>query len=157
MSKRQISTIIFLIVSFSTTAFAQTNRFTISGTIKDKKSGETIIGSIIRVSEIKGIGASTNEYGFYSLTIAEGKYSLEITSLGYKKIVKEIVLDKNLSLNFSLESEVSELNEVAVASEKEDKNVRSAEAGVVKLDVKEISKIPVFAGEKDIIKTLQLT
>lgn len=136
---------------------AQNNKYTVSGSIKDAKSGEIISGAIVRVSELKGIGASANEYGFYSLTLTEGKYTLEITSLGYKKTLKEVVLDKNISIDFSLEAEAAALEEVVVSSEREDKNVKSAETGVVKLDVKEIAKIPVFAGEKDIIKTLQLT
>lgn len=157
MQKGQIIFTVLLCLFFLTNGMSQSNRFTISGTIKDKNTGETVIGSIVKIAEIGEVAASTNEYGFYSLTIPAGKYTVEITSLGYKKSIREIVLDKNISLNIALEVSTSELTEVVVSSENEDKNVRSAESGVVKLDVKEISKIPVFAGEKDIIKTLQLT
>ncbi|OFY70599.1 MAG: collagen-binding protein [Bacteroidetes bacterium RIFCSPLOWO2_12_FULL_37_12] len=137
--------------------FAQTEKFTISGTVKDKKSGETVIGATVRVIELKNVGASTNEYGFYSITIPQGNYTLEISYLGFKKISTAVTVDKNASLNFSLEDNASELNEVVITTEKKDANLTNAQVGVEKLDVKEISKIPVFAGEKDIIKTLQLT
>jgi hypothetical protein len=131
-------------------------KHTISGTIKDTKTGETVIGAVVQVKEMKGIGGASNEYGFYSLTIPKGNYTVFVSYTGYKVIQKTVELDKNVMLNFSIEENVTELGTVIVASEKEDKNVKSAET-VVKLSPKDIEKIPVFAGEKDIIKTLQLT
>lgn len=147
----------FLLCLIHLSAYAQTTKYTISGTLKDKKSGETVIGGIVQIADLKGVGASTNEYGFYSLTLAQGKYTVVVATIGYKKITKQIDLDKNITLNLSLEEEASVLDEIEVTAEKQDDRVTNAQGGVEKLDVREIAKIPVFAGEKDIIKTLQLT
>jgi CarboxypepD_reg-like domain/TonB-dependent Receptor Plug Domain len=146
-----------LLLTFVSSFYAQTTKFTISGTIKDKKSGETVIGAMVKVVQLKNSGAVTNEYGFYSITIPEGNYTLEVASLGYKKSTINLSLTKNTLLNTSIEDEVTQLNEVVVLSEKDDKNVKSADIGMQRLDVKEINKIPIIFGEKDIIKTLQLT
>jgi hypothetical protein len=138
--------------------YAQTEKkYAISGTMKDKKSGETIIGATLKVTELKNAGAVTNEYGFYSLTIPRGKYTLDISYLGFQKINFVIDLEKDTSINFFLEEAVADLKEVVVSSVRKDANVTNTQGGMEKLDVKEISKIPVFFGEKDIIKTLQLT
>jgi hypothetical protein len=149
-----LSLLLVGLINFSLNA--QTTKHTISGTLKDKKTGETVIGGIVQILELKGIGASTNEYGFYSITLAEGKYTIIVASIGYKKINKQIDLTKNVTLNISLEEDVALLGEVEITAEKKDANVTKAQGGMVTLDVKEIAKIPVFAGEKDIIKTLQL-
>ncbi len=147
---------LFLFLTFiSSVLLAQ--KYTLSGTVKDAKTGETIIGAIVRVMELKGVGAAANEYGFYSVTVPQGTYTVEITSIGYKKFSKSITLDKNITLNVPLEIESAELGEVEVTADKKDDHVTNAQVGMEKMDVKEISKIPVFAGEKDIIKTLQLT
>lgn len=146
-----------LITLVNLSSHAQTAKYTISGTLKDKKTGETVIGGIVQILELKGVGASTNEYGFYSITLPQGKYTLVVASMGYQKITKPIDLDKNTSLNLSLEEDAAVLAEVEVSAEKKDDRITNAQGGMEKLDVKEIAKIPVFAGEKDIIKTLQLT
>jgi hypothetical protein len=147
----------FVLLLLTIAASAQSSKYTISGTIKDKNTGETVIGGIVQVLELKGVGAITNEYGFYSITLAQGKYTIAVASMGYKKINKPIDLDKNTTFNIALEDEANVLGEVEITAEKKDNNVTNAQAGVEKLDVREIAKIPVFAGEKDIIKTLQLT
>jgi len=154
MIKQKLLIAVFTLLSIS--VFSQT-KYTLSGTIKDKKTGETVIGAIVRVAGLNGVGASTNEYGFYSLTLAQNTYNIEISYIGYKKISKQIVLDKNVTLNASLEDDAAVLSEIEVTAEKKDDHVTNAQVGMEKLDVKEIAKIPVFAGEKDIIKTLQLT
>ncbi len=154
--KRYFFTLVLIgLLNLSLTS--QIAKHTISGTIKDKKTGETVIGAIVKVAGASGIGSATNEYGFYSLTIQEGTYSIEISYMGFKKINRQIVLDKNITLNAALEEDASLLSEVEVTAEKKDDRVTNAQGGMEKLDVKEIAKIPVFAGEKDIIKTLQLT
>jgi hypothetical protein len=141
----------------SVSAFSQT-KYTLSGTVKDKKSGETIIGAMVRITDTTGVGAVTNEYGFYSLTLPQKTYNIVISSSGYQDISKQITLDKNITLDLSIEEEkTSDLDEVVISAVKKDDNVTNAQGGMEKLDVKEIAKIPVFAGEKDIIKTLQLT
>ncbi len=140
---------------------AQTTKFTVSGTIKDSSSGETLLSTAVRVKELSNVGVYSNEYGFYSLTIPEGNYTLVVNSFGFAKKEIPIQLTKNLIVNIDLskpkQDKVQELQEVKVTGTKENKNVSGAETGMVKLDVRALEKIPVFAGEKDIIKTFTLT
>lgn len=157
MYSRRAALFLLLFLSFTTHSFAQVNKYTVSGTVKDKRSGEIIIGAIIRVAELPNIGTTSNEYGFYSLTLPEKNYTIEIAYVGYKKISTPLTLNKNTTINAILEDETSELNNVEVVGKKADANVRSTDVGMQKLDIKEISKIPVIFGEKDILKTLQLT
>ncbi len=148
---------LLLIGLINLSAMAQSTKYTISGTLKDKKTGETVIGGIVQVLELKGVGVATNEYGFYSITLAQGKYTIVVSSMGYKKISKPIDLDKNTTFNILLEEDAAVMDEVEITAEKKDERITNAQGSMEKLDVKEIAKIPVFAGEKDIIKTLQLT
>ena len=139
---------------------SQTTKFTVSGTIKDSSSGETLLSTTIRVKELGNVGATSNEYGFYSLTLVEGNYTLIVSYFGFEKKEIPIQLSKNLILNIDmtkLEEKVKEFKEIKVTATKENKNVSGAETGMIKMDVKALEKIPVFAGEKDIIKTFTLT
>lgn len=151
----------FSLLFASNSLIAQTSKFTVSGTIKDSTSGETLLSTAVRVKELSNVGVYSNEYGFYSLTIPEGNYTLVINSFGFVKKEIPIKLTKNLTVNIDLSKpkldKIQELQEVKVTGTKENKNVSGAETGMVKMDVKALEKIPVFAGEKDIIKTFTLT
>ena len=67
---------------------AQTSKFTLNGTVKDKKTGETLIGVAVYVKEISGTGTSSNEYGFYSLT----HHKVSTTSSATTLVIKQIRL-----------------------------------------------------------------
>ncbi len=134
---------------------AQNTNFTISGTVRDAKTGEELIGASVTVQELSGIGATCNEYGFYSLTLKQGNYTLKTSFIGYQPLSQKLVLDKDQKIDMVL-SNGTELKEVIVSSRKVDENVTKAQMGVEKLDVAEIAKIPVLFGEKDILKTIQL-
>lgn len=132
------------------------NKYTISGEVKDKSTGETLIGVAIYVQEISSYGTLSNDYGFYSLTLPEGKYNLVFDYFGYEKKTIPVELNVNIKLNASLVEQVLELEEVVVSGEKQDLNVTGTEMSMTKLDIKELNKIPVIFGEKDILKTIQL-
>lgn len=155
MYKSTINILLLFLLTASTLG-AQGIKFTISGTIKDKKNGETIIGATVQVKELSGIGTTSNEYGFYSLTLPSGNYTLLYSFLGYKAQNLSIGLTENNKLDISMEDNLIELSEVVITVERKDVNVSSAQMGVEKLNIKEISKIPVLFGEKDILKTIQL-
>lgn len=129
--------------------------FTISGYVKDSTNGESMIGVSV-YKKGTTLGAVTNQYGFYSLTLPAGPATIMVTYIGYKTISKEIDLTQNITLNFELPQESQTLNEVVVLSEKEDQNVKSMEMGTVKMDIKQISKIPALLGEVDVIRSIQL-
>ena len=132
------------------------DKFTVSGTISEASSGEGMIGAKVRVLDLQGVGAMTNEYGFYSVTLPSGTYKLEFSNFGFTSIVESIVLNSNLTINKELVEEVNEIEEVVITSKRVDENVKSAQTGVDNLDMKQIAKVPVIFGEKDIIKTMQL-
>ncbi|HMQ89895.1 MAG TPA: TonB-dependent receptor [Flavilitoribacter sp.] len=134
---------------------AQTVRHTVSGTVRDAGSGEELIGATIFVPGLDNTGAVTNEYGFYSLTLPEGQYTLTASYVGFAPFEKAVQLDKDISLDIRL-SEGALLTEVTVSAERSDDNLTRTEMGVEKLNVREISRLPVLFGERDILKTIQL-
>lgn len=136
--------------------FAQTNA-TLSGTITDKSDGEDVIGAQIRVKG-SSMGTVTNEYGFYSLTLPQGTYSIIFSFPGYKEIVEEINLSTDVRKDVIIEiiGKATEIEEVIISGNQPDENVRDPLMGVERLDPKELAKLPVIFGEKDIIKTMQL-
>jgi hypothetical protein len=144
---------LFLCLGFNN-AFAQT-KFTISGTMKDSKTGETLLGATLRIEEKPNIGINSNEYGFYSLSLPKGKYTFKISFVGYTEIKKEIDLDSSMVVNWNLDNKKN-LDEVVVKTTKKGENLRKPVMGTETLNMKEIAKLPVIFGEKDIIKTLQL-
>ncbi|MEO6328227.1 MAG: TonB-dependent receptor [Ginsengibacter sp.] len=128
-------------------------KFTLSGIIKSKANGETLIGASIRVGNT---GTISNEYGFYSLTLAKGNYKIELSAIGLQSKTQEIVLDKNINLNISLENEVKNLEGVIISAQSRGRSISSPQMGIEKLSTKEIKNIPVLFGERDILKTIQL-
>ncbi|MBO2009706.1 TonB-dependent receptor [Hymenobacter negativus] len=131
-------------------------RVTISGTIKDAGTGEDLTGASIRIVELPGTGAAANAYGFYTLTIPAGTYTVEASFVGYKAQPRKVTLDKSQRLDFKLSSGGQELNEVVVTGRGSQANISKAQSGVETLDMKQIAKVPVLFGEKDVIKTLTL-
>lgn len=144
-----------LLLLLSARLFAQSS--TISGTIKSKSSGEDLIGVIIKVKELPNIGAASNEYGFYSLSLPKGTYTFIVSGIGYKAVEESVQLTSNLKKDWLLESANFSLKEVVVTNRRRDENVRKNEMGTTTLDIKAINKLPVIMGEKDIIKAIQLT
>jgi len=146
--------IIYLMLLGGTLLSAQ-NRFTLSGEITDSETGEDLVGATVYVARTS-LGAASNSYGFYSLTIPGGKQELVCSYIGYEEFKQRVELKKDQRLNLSLTPISTQLEEVVVRAERADKNLSSVEIGVEKLDVSSIAKIPVLMGEKDVLKTLQL-
>jgi len=146
--------LVLLLLSFGITA---QNKFTISGTISDSITGETLIGASVSIKELPGKGVTTNSYGYYSLTLVKGKYTVVIGYLGYKNYEAAINLNSNQQINTKLEADSKVLGGVEVYGRQKNNNITSTEIGVEKLEIKEIAKIPVIFGEADIMKTLKLT
>jgi hypothetical protein len=133
------------------------SRVTISGTIKDADTGEDLTGASIRIVELPGTGTAANAYGFYTLTLPAGTYTVEASFVGYKAQPRKVTLDKSQRLDFKLSSGGQELNEVVVTGRNgSSANISRAQSGVETLDMKQIAKVPVLFGEKDVIKTLTL-
>jgi len=128
---------------------------TISGFVRDAKNGETLTGAVIYPKENPAIGITTNSYGYFSLTLPTGKYSLIVQFLGYKTKIIPLELKENVKFSFDMEEESIALKEITITGEKNNNNVVRSEL-ISKINVKEIQNIPVILGEKDILKTIQL-
>jgi hypothetical protein len=150
---KSLSFTLFLFISI--TIFAQ-EKFTLSGNIKDASNGEDLIGVTIFVKELPGVGTVTNVYGFYSLTLPKGSYTIQYSYVGYKTVEFNADLTKNIKNNIQIISGATDLGVVEITGEREDENVRSTEMSVSKINMKEIENIPVLFGERDILKTIQL-
>ncbi len=135
---------------------AQTHRFTISGTVKNGETGEALIGATLQVKELKGTGASTNAYGFFSLTIPAGRYTVTVNYIGFRSLADTVTLDRDLARNYSLAPNPVMMEAVVVTGERSNANVTSTEMGANKLQVREVQSLPVLLGERDILKTIQL-
>lgn len=143
--------LLILILGFRVSA----QNYTISGYVKDKSNGEFSIGANVYVKELTK-GVSTNAYGFYSLTLPKGKYTLVCSYLGYDTFLDTIFLGQNIQKNISLTPQGEDLLEVEVSAEKSDENVQTTQMSSVQLDIAQIKKLPAFMGEVDVLKTIQL-
>jgi hypothetical protein len=131
------------------------DKVTLSGYLKDASNGENLIGATVQIMELNA-GTITNVYGYYSVTVPEGKYTVEFRYIGYTTVTQEIELIANKELNIELTEDNQQLAEVVILGDAIDQNVTSVEMSTVKLDVKTIQKIPAFLGEADVIKSIQL-
>jgi hypothetical protein len=133
-----------------------TGRHTISGTVTSEQSGETVIGASIRV--INGAqGTSSNDYGFYSLTLPAGDYQLMVSAIGQKTDTIAVSLTGDKKRNIILSNNAQQLQTVTITAVPQGgRDLKSPQMGVERLSMKEISDVPVLLGEHDVIKTIQL-
>jgi len=144
--------IIFLTFFFAFSIGYSQDKITLSGTISDKRNNETLIGVSIAIKEFKAF-TTTNEYGFYSLTLPKGNYEISISYVGYETITEKISLTQNLRKNYNL-IEVGQVLDEVVISEKNKTNTRKPEMSVNKMSISAIKQMPVVLGEVDIIKSI---
>jgi len=151
MNKKLIKIIIGILIS--TSIFAQ--EYTISGYLRDGNTGEELISATAYVQESK-VGTESNEYGFYSITLPKGKYTLLISYLGYadKEQVVNLSEDKRIDIELGVAENV--ISEITISSKAKDENVRSSDMSRVSVDIETVKKMPALFGEVDIIKSIQL-
>ena len=145
---------IILIFFFHLSILGQ-DKYTISGTIYDKSSNETLIGATIYFPNLN-VGTISNEYGFYSITITKGTHEISLSYLGYKTKKESIMLTNRISKDFYLLESSESLDEIIVQNNIEKVNIRTAQMSINKLTSKTIKQIPVVLGEADIIKSIIL-
>lgn len=146
----------FLLLFFlqSLLLFSQ-EKFTLSGTVSEIDTGETLIGVNVIIPKIQS-GTITNEYGFYSITLPEGDYEIFFSNLGYATEAIEVSLFQNIQKNISLKVGTEELTEVIVVADKEKLNIRKPLMSVNSLSIESIKKMPVLFGETDVVKSITL-
>lgn len=153
MKKQQL--IFILLILFIIQEGKAQQDYTISGHIRSAETGEALIGATVYVKEL-GAGTIANTYGFYSLTLPEGKYLVQYSYIGSDTNADLVELAENITHDVELEESSIELEEVIITNKAPDKNVIATEMSVIRLSPKEIETIPVIFGEKDILKTIQL-
>lgn len=155
--KRTILLAVSLLIALSGFAITptETRKFTLSGTVRNSATGELLIGATVYCPEIQA-GTVSNYYGFYSLSLPQGDYTIKFSFIGFTPFEKHVILQSNLKLDIDLEPLQEQLEEVEIKGKRGDENVRAAEMSIVKLDAKTINKIPALLGEIDIIKAIQL-
>ena len=153
MTPKKIIT--FLVVLLSSFSSYSQEKYTLSGTIIDVNSNETLIGVNVVIPQLK-TGVTTNEYGFYSITVPQGTYSVQISYLGYQTIEESINLNQNIKNNFNLHSNETALKEVVITDNKTKTDIKKPEMSVNKLSISAIKKMPVVLGEVDVLKSILL-
>lgn len=138
---------------FAHTAKAQ-QRYTISGQVMDSVSHESLLGANI-YDNLSKLGASTNEYGYFSLTLPEGPVSLEGSYVGYAASSKEFVLTKDTLLNFYLSAH-TDIEQVVVYGDRRYSGALSSQMGAIEVPIAQIQSTPTLFGEQDVLKSLQL-
>ncbi len=133
----------------------RTEPVTLSGYLKDKANGEALIGATIYIPQLK-TGVITNPYGFYSISVPQGTYSVTFSFVGYESQSPFINLSENKQMNVLLEEDSKQIDEVVVTGEKKNRNVESLQMSMEKVQVKLVKKLPSFMGEVDIIKSITL-
>ena len=142
--------LLFILISLKT--YSQ-EKFTLSGTISHAGSSETLSGVSIYFPELKA-SASTNEYGFYSITVPKGDYTVMISYVGFDDIERQVSLITNTRLNFELAERSTSLDEVVITANTSRTNIRKAEMSVNKLPIATIKKMPPMMGEVDVLKSI---
>jgi len=153
MNKLRFSVLILLLF-VGLASWAQT-KYTISGTVYEATTNETLIGVTILIPELN-TGTTTNEYGFFSITIPEGSYTLVASYIGFTNQSKKIDLTNDIRIDLTLAEANESLEEVIVKENVEKLNIRKPQMSVNALSAKTIKQIPVVLGEVDVIKSITL-
>lgn len=134
---------------------AAQKRVTVSGYIRDQQTGEELIGANVVILE-SGTGSIANQYGFYSISLEPGFYTLVYSYVGFNSISRPLNFSEDTELNIELSENATELEEVTVSAEAPNSNITSLETGSTKLQINTIRRIPALLGEVDVIKAIQL-
>lgn len=152
-----IKIILLLFAGLLTVSVFSQEKYVVSGHIRDGATGEDLVGATVLVEGLSNTGAVSNNYGFYSLSLPDGNYILRFQYIGFNSQQIPVVLNKNAKLDIDFIETPVEIGGVIVTGERADRNISSFDMGNVKMVPRQIENIPVIFGERDILKTIQLT
>src|SRR5882757_394447 len=124
----------------------------VAGYTRDSKTGEPVVGASIYVENPR-IGVSSDQYGYFSISLPRGRHILNIQSIGMRDTRRIIMVYGDGKMNIDLQTQVLTLKKVIVSAEKAS-NVRRTEMGVQKMDIKTIKQVPVVFGEADVLRVV---
>ena len=125
---------------------------TLSGYVKDIKSGEAIVGASIFVANTK-TGVTTDQFGYFTIKLPRGRQTLIVHGIGMKDTHRQLILYTDGRLNIEMQEQVFALKEVKISADKI-ANVRSTEMGTNKLTIRDIKQVPAVFGEADILRVV---
>ena len=149
---KNILTLLFIFASFA--IFAQ-EKFTLSGTISEAESGETMIGVNVLIPSLQ-TGVVTNQYGFYSIKLPRGTHRVTYTNLGFESYTQTIELSAAVTNNVTLSQTTEMLDVVVLETDIEKTNIKTPQMSVTTLKANTIKRIPVVLGEADVLKAITL-
>ncbi len=130
-------------------------KYIVSGYVTESGSGEHLLGVSVYIPELK-LGTTTNDYGFFSLTLPEGNHEVIISYIGYGNEKRQINLTEDKILSVTLKPSTQNLDEVVVTADESIKESKVTQMSKVQINPADIQDIPALLGEKDVMKTLQL-
>ncbi len=150
MYKRLFFLFLTVQLLFSVNSFAQT----LSGHVQDAVSGEQLLGATVWCEDTKQ-GVAANIYGFYSLTLPEGKHNIIVTYIGYTPQRFEIDLSMNIKMDINLIAG-TKLKEAVVSAESLNKIEEQVQMSKMEIPIDQVKRLPAIGGEVDLLKVLQL-
>ena len=145
--------LLYILIFLSFQVVFSQEKVTLSGTVTDAKTNETLIGVSVVVQEL-ATGMATNEYGFYSLTMPKGTYKIQVSYLGYETLVETLTLTDNKKWNIALTEQGQQLSEITVSQTQPKINIKKPEISVNKLSIQSIKNMPAVLGEVDVLKAI---
>ena len=145
-----------LLLGLAFGVWAQTDpEHTLSGYVEDAATGEKLIGAILYDPGLR-LGAITNGYGFFSLTLPAGPLQVVVSHIGYRSDTLATRLDQDRQLTIALQPRPVEMGPIEIVAERLDPIQERSQMSVVQVPVGQIKNAPVLMGEVDVLKTLQL-
>jgi len=127
-------------------------KVTVAGYVRDSKNSEPVTGASIQIEKLQ-TGVTTDEYGFYSITLPTGRYVLNIQSIGMLDARRQVIIHADGKMDIEMKSQVSMLRNVIVSAQKVS-NVKGTQMGVQKIDIQMIKQVPVVFGEVDVLRVV---
>jgi hypothetical protein len=152
--KRHLLPFILLLFLFPASLSGQ-NTFTISGFVSDSANGEMLIGATVMATGTAK-GTVANVYGFYSLSLAQGTYTIRCSYVGYRAKEITINLTQDVKYDIKLSNASVMSKEVVIKADRNQEQVQSTQTSAISIPVDKVRTIPTIGGETDIIKVIQL-
>ena len=144
--------VLFISLLFLNGVILAQEKFSINGVVRCDNNDEFLSGVTVFIESLK-TGTSTDENGYYELSLPQGSYSITFSFVGYISETKVVELTKNLNdLDVRLKTDNKMLDAVIISSTKKDANVTELKMSVQTIDMVRIKKIPALMGEVDVIK-----
>jgi hypothetical protein len=126
----------------------------LAGYTLDAATGEPIVGASVFVENPR-IGVSSDQYGYYSISLPRGRHIVNIQSIGMRDTRRLIIVYSDGKMNIELHTQVMTLKKVTVSAEKLN-NIKGTAMGVQKIDIKTIKQVPVVFGEADVLRVVSM-